>query len=229
MQSDFKSSYWTKELKSRINYVKDNIGTEDEAKIKKIDRYLNVVKRELIEDAGTEVVNDINLRKALERSAFTPEVADDLNAYLDALFTKYLNEYNLAVQKKEKLIYALENNFKYDLSTMKDKHYNESLSDLVRNLNVKERVIEFEGELLQIVDPIFNDPKNPENLLDYRTHFFAPKKHLFGVYFDTYWFNLVVIWLMAVVLYIALYFELLKKAIASFESLAGKLKDKESN
>ena len=112
---------------------------------------------------------------------------------------------------------------------MKDNHYNESLADLVRNLTVKERVIEFNGKLLQLVDPVFNDPKNPKNLLDYRTHFFAPKKHLFGIYFDTYWFNLSVIWLMTIILYVTLYFELLKKGIASFEEVGKKFKKKESN
>jgi hypothetical protein len=190
---------------------------------------LKVVKEELRENAGGNVIGDLNLDKALDRANFTPEIGKELIAYLDGLFTKYLNEYNLAVQKKEKLIYALENNFHYDLSEMKDKHYNESLADLVRNLTVKERVIEFDGKLLQIVDPVFNDPKNPKNLLDYRTHFFAPTKHLFGMYFDTYWFNLAVIWLMTVLLYLALYFELLKKVMVSLEGVGGKLRKKETN
>ncbi|MCK5467946.1 MAG: ABC transporter, partial [Cyclobacteriaceae bacterium] len=119
--------------------------------------------------------------------------------------------------------------FKYDLSDMKDNYYNESLADLVRNLTVKNRVIEFKGRLLQIVDPVFNEPKNPKHLLDYRTHFFAPKKHLFGSYFDTYWFNFTVIWAMTLLLYIALYFEWLKKIIGSFEDIGKKFKKKDSN
>ncbi len=229
LQSDFKSSYWVKELKSRVNYAIDNIGTQDEEQLKKISRYLEVVKLELIEDADTNVVMDIDLNKALDLNTFNPQIGAEILKYLDGLFTKYLNEYNLAVQKKEKLIYGFENTFKYDLSAMKDNHYNESLADLVRNLNVKERVIEFNGKLLQIVDPVFNEPKNPKNLLDYRTHFFAPQKYLFGIYFDTYWFNLSVIWFMTIILYITLYFELLKKGIASFEELGKKFKNKESN
>ena len=229
LQADFKSSYWVKELKSRVNYAMDNIETKDEEQKKKIDRYLEVVKLELIENAGTNVVEDIDLNKALDPATFNPQIGAEIIKYLDGLFTKYLNEYNLAVQKKEKLIYGFENTFKYDLSAMKDNHYNESLADLVRNLTVKERLIEFNGKLLQLVDPVFNDPKNPKNLLDYRTHFFAPKKHLFGIYFDTYWFNLSVIWLMTIILYVTLYFELLKKGIASFEEVGKKFKKKESN
>jgi hypothetical protein len=229
LQSDFKSSYWVKELKSRINYAIDHIKTSDPDQRKKVERYLEVVKLELIEDAGTNIINDVDINKALDPETFNPQIGAELISYLDGVFANYLNEYNLAVQKKEKLIYGFENTFHYDLNAMKDKHYNESLADLVRNLNVKERVIEFNGNLLQIVDPVFNEPKNPKNLLDYRAHFFAPQKHLFGIYFDTYWFNLCVIWLMTILLYVTLYFELLKKGIDSFEKLGKKIKAKESN
>ncbi|MCK5210731.1 MAG: ABC transporter permease, partial [Cyclobacteriaceae bacterium] len=229
LQADFKSSYWVKELKSRINYAIDNINTNDKERLDKVNRYLALVKLELIEDAGENVVQDIDLNVALDPDRFNAQIGQEIIKYLDHLFKKYLDQYNLAVQKKEKLIYGYENTFKYDLSDMKDNYYNESLADLVRNLTVKNRVIEFKGRLLQIVDPVFNEPKNPKHLLDYRTHFFAPKKHLFGSYFDTYWFNFTVIWAMTLLLYIALYFEWLKKIIGSFEDIGKKFKKKDSN
>jgi hypothetical protein len=228
-QADFKFSYWQKELKSRLNYAIDNINSKDEERSKKATRYLELVKSELIEEAGTQIVQDIDLNKALAPKTFNAQVGNEILAYLDKLYKKYLDQYNLAVQKKDKLIYGYENTFNYDLGTMKDSYYNESLADLVRNISVKDRVIEFQGRLMQIIDPVFNEPKNPKNLLDYRTHFFAPKKHFFGVYFDTYWFNISVIWFMTMLLYIALYFEWLKKLIASIERVSKKFKKKDSN
>ncbi len=229
LQADFKASYWIKELKSRINYAHDNINSDDQERLDKTNRYLALVKAELIEEADTNIVQDIDLNIALDPAKFTPQIGRELIKYIDSLFKKYLNQYNLAVQKKEKLIYGYENTFNYDLSAMKDKDYNESLADLVRNLTVKNRVIEFNGRLLQIIDPVFNEPKNPRHFLDYRTHFFAPKKHLFGSYFDTYWFNVTVIWIMTLLLYVALYFELLNRIIALFEKMGKKFKKKDSN
>lgn len=229
LQSDFKSSYWIKELRSRINYVVDNINSDDEKKNDRVNRYLSVIKLELIEEAGTDIVHDIDLDIALSPETFTPQIGQELLKYLDGQSKKYINSYNLAVQKKEKLIYGYKNTFNYDLNEMKDNHYNESLADLVRNLTVKDRVIEFKGRLLQIIDPIFNEPKNPKNLLDYRTHFFAPKKHFLGIYFDTYWFNVSIIWIMTIILYIALYFEWLKKLIGSAEAMTEKFRKKDSN
>jgi hypothetical protein len=52
-------------------------------------------------------------------------------------------------------------------------------------------------------------------------HNFLRQKNIFyGVYFETYWFNLTVVWAMTLLLYVALYFEWLKKLIGSLESLA---------
>ncbi len=229
VQANFKSSYWIKELKSRINYAVDNINSDDQERLQKVNRYLALVKSELIEENGSNMVRDIDLNIALDPEKFNVEIGKAIMGYLDVLFKKYLNQYNLAVQKKEKLIYGFENTFKYDLSEMKDNSYSESLADLVRNLTVKDRVIEFKGRLLQIIDPVFNEPKNPKHLLDYRAHFFAPKKYFLGYYFDTYWFNLSVIWGMTLLLYLALYYEWLRKIIESFSTIGKKFNKKDSN
>ncbi|MCK5277576.1 MAG: ATP-binding cassette domain-containing protein, partial [Cyclobacteriaceae bacterium] len=122
LQADFKSSYWVKELKSRINYAIDNINTNDKERLDKVNRYLALVKLELIEDAGENVVQDIDLNVALDPDRFNAQIGQEIIKYLDHLFKKYLDQYNLAVQKKEKLIYGYENTFKYDLSDMKDNY-----------------------------------------------------------------------------------------------------------
>jgi hypothetical protein len=94
------------------------------------------------------------------------------------------------------------------------------LSDLVKNVSEKDRIIEFDGQLIQQINPIFLDPE-PKHFLDYRTHFFAPEKQLFGMSFSTYGFDLIVIWLMSIVLYITLYFELLRKLVNAFDNVPG--------
>jgi len=63
----------------------------------------------------------------------------------------------------------------------------------------------------------------PKNALDYRAHFFAPQKNLFGTPVSTFLFNNLVIWIMTVLLYVMLYFELLRKLVNSFDHIPGKL------
>jgi hypothetical protein len=46
-----------------------------------------------------------------------------------------------------------------------------------------------------------------------RAHFFAPVKRLGNLEIDTYWFNMAVVWIVSFLLYIALYYNLLRKLI----------------
>jgi hypothetical protein len=102
-----------------------------------------------------------------------------------------------------------------DINHEKNKYYNESLADLVKNINTKERLLEYNGKLIQQINPIFQET-NSSNPMDYRTAFFFPQKNFAGISIDTYWFNLLVIWMMALVLYLALYFEWLRNMIDLF-------------
>ncbi len=221
-QTDFMSTYWIKELKNQMNYVLDHADAQDAATSNRVRKRLILIKNELIDYADSAMAGDLNIGVALDPESFNKQKGLAVKAYLDQLGEKYLEAYNSAVQKKEILIYGLENKLGYDLSDLKNKHYNESLTDLVRNLTTSERIVEYKGRLLQLVDPVYNDPKNPGSLLDYRTHFFAPKKHFMGKFFDTFWFNMAVVWLMTLALYTALYFEWLKKIIHQLESLSSR-------
>ena len=94
----------------------------------------------------------------------------------------------------------------------KNAYFNESLSDLVRNINVKERLIEYNGKLIQQVNPIFQE-STPDS---YRTAFFVPEKNFFGLTISTFIFDLLVVWLMTLCCYVALYFEWMKKLVQFF-------------
>lgn len=136
-----------------------------------------------------------------------------MEQYSVALEDQNFKAYNKATQRKEKLINYLNQQVDYDVTKYKSKYYNQSLADLVRRVNVEDRTIIHNDRLIQRIDPIFNETYHTDNILDYRTHFYAPTKPLLGSIFETYWFNILVIWFMSLGLYIALYFELLAKLI----------------
>jgi hypothetical protein len=97
----------------------------------------------------------------------------------------------------------------YNLTQYKNRYYNESLADFVKNTSTKSRIIEHEGRLLQQIDPVFKDAE-VTGLFNYRAHFLAPRKAFFGVLVDTFWFNILVVWAMSALLYVTLYFEAFK-------------------
>ncbi|NPA67560.1 MAG: hypothetical protein GXO50_03015, partial [Chlorobi bacterium] len=60
----------------------------------------------------------------------------------------------------------------------------------------------------------------------FRSHFYAPHKYFMGKTYDTFWFNLFVIWAMSVLLYIPLYYDHLRKIIEFFGNVKFSKKDK---
>jgi hypothetical protein len=156
-------------------------------------------------------------------SKFTPDFNVKLESFLSAYKKFNQDAYNSAVRKRDQLVAAMENDpdLSYNINTYKNKYYNESLADLVKNVTEKERIIEIDGRLVQQINPVFFDPI-PSGILDYRAHFFAPRKNFFGMLINTYVADLLVIWGMTLLLYIALYYEWLRKLINSFDKVPGK-------
>ncbi|MGF1635457.1 MAG: ATP-binding cassette domain-containing protein [Cyclobacteriaceae bacterium] len=218
MQADFKASYWIKEMRTRLNYAIDNAGSEDEKIKPRVERYLSVIRNEIKSEPVKTGIGNLDLNQDLSFEKFNAATGGAVGVYLDSLNNHYLGQFNLAVAKKERLIYLLQNqeDSEYDLNEYKNRYMNESLTDLVRNLNAKDRIIEYKGRLVQQIDPIYTPPANPSHLLDYRTHFFAPQKHFLGIYFETFTFNVIVMWIMTAFLYLALYKEWLRKALNAF-------------
>ncbi|MCK4989319.1 MAG: hypothetical protein KAS29_02495, partial [Bacteroidales bacterium] len=88
-------------------------------------------------------------------------------------------------------------------------HYNESLADVVKKSKASDKIIKENNRLVQVIDPVYLYPT--PGPCTFRSHFFAPVKYLAGKQVDTYWFNLMVILVFSVILYITLYYDLLKR------------------
>ncbi len=97
---------------------------------------------------------------------------------------------------------------------VKNKYSNEYLEDVVRKEYVKNKYIIENNHLNQQLDPIYINP--PKQYISHNIHFFSPYKYLFGKEISTFWFNALVIWFISLILFIVLYFEVLKKALNLF-------------
>jgi hypothetical protein len=90
------------------------------------------------------------------------------------------------------------------------KYHNKSLEVLVLNSDAKDFYRETQVSIMQKVAPVYKDP----DFNNGRAHFLASQKRIAGKSFDTFWFDLSVIWLMCTTLYLALYFDWLRKLIS---------------
>jgi hypothetical protein len=101
---------------------------------------------------------------------------------------------------------------------LKRQYHNEKLTEFVTNSSEMDRIVEYKSHLYQKIDPIY---QNPDHLL-LKAHFYAPRKNLIFTSLPTYWANIIVIWLMAIILYVLLYYRALKRLIALIEELMNK-------
>jgi hypothetical protein len=220
-QADFHASFLVNELEKKRKFIADYKDEKNDSIQAIIQKDIDIIQGSIqngFYKKGLE--NDLHTPWTVK--TFTPEFSTKLEEFLTAYRKFYQDAYNRVVATREGEMVKLEKQKAgYSLNEVKNRYYNESLADLVKNVSEKDRIIEHQGKLYQQINPIFVDPR-PNGPLDYRAHFFAPQKNLLGTMTSTFLFNNLVIWLMTVILYATLYFELLRRLVNSFE-MPGKL------
>lgn len=212
-KADFKSAYLADELKKRNQFILDNLGNPNDSLQKLTLTNLEILNTELRNEEFKDGLTTLSLKEALTKDGYTKETANLLDAYFDAYKKYYQKKYNINADLVEKKMAFYESKG-FDIQQDKNLFFNESLSDLVRNVSAKDRIMEYQGMLIQNINPVFQSPK-PKHLFDYRGPFFISEKNFVGIRVSTFAFNLLVIWSMTLFFYIALYFEWLKKIINS--------------
>ena len=90
----------------------------------------------------------------------------------------------------------------------KNTYCNATLEDFETNKGLNEQIILNDNRVIRLYEPIFIESKSAGI---FSAPFYANSKLLFGVIIDTKWFNIIIIWAMTIILYVVLYFDLLKK------------------
>ena len=207
-----------KEIQTEVSFLKDL--HHDLIKIDS-EEIQTALKKNLSKNHRVLLLKKIfaSQQKLQNINSFNNETAKEINSTLQSLKEFYIKMYNLFARLKNKKIAKVrsEKNGKKEFIEQRDKYQNESLTDLVKNKNEINKIIEFDGQLVQKSDPIYRDSKS------FRAHFFAPSKKLFGLSIDTYWINIMVILGMAFILFISLYFDILKRIIDWIGEISNKI------
>lgn len=217
--ANYKTVYYIPEIEKRINQC---IELSDKKSEKQVifDNNLAVIRKAIIKETTKESPNvQFELQPdSLTTKAFTSDMGFMVLGYLEQLKEHYTKINEAADRKRDNIINYLVEKDK-DLYEAKRKAYhNESLADLATKAFEKKKILQYNDELVQQYDPVYREPI-PNNIFDIRTHFLSPRKHFLGVFFDTFWFNITIIWIMTIVLYITLYYESLKRFIELFSKI----------
>ena len=218
--ADFKQAYYIEELQNALTKATECVDSIDEddpeydtVSIRRVEEYnLALLREEIVAEMAR--VPDYSC-KGLEKltvERFDERVAKDIEDYLDELKAHYRKIFNTADKELESQKQYYESRQPGYCNSRRDIYHNEKLQEIVKNSFEKNKIIRHNNRLIQQVDPIFHDADH-EGFFGFRSHFYAPRKWFCGRYYDTFAFDIVVIWLFSLVCYVTLYFDLLKKFV----------------
>ncbi|HPN21758.1 MAG TPA: ATP-binding cassette domain-containing protein [Tenuifilaceae bacterium] len=217
--SDFKRNYWLKSLQNKIDFCIRNF--DNKKKSEEFQSALNLLHNEIVREMTSPRSSKLIFSKytQINPTDITLELLNEMNQYLELVRKYYVKLYNKANNEKDQFISKFQSTEqgKEQFLELKRRYHNESLSEFVKNSGEVERIIEYDGHLIQKVDPIYLYPESRF----IRSHFYAPAKSVFGYYVSTYWVNVIVIWLSSIMLYLILYYRLFKRLLDRLEQLSG--------
>ncbi len=215
-EGNFKRNFWCNNLKLKLDGIANDL--ESGNRSSDFDNNLLVVSNEIKKELNALPKLEFGYANSLTPEMITPEIAAAASNLIERLRRYYIDYYNFADSKKNSLVEKLQMQDGNAYQTLRNKYHNASLEEFVTNKNEPTKIIEFKGELFQKMDPIFMDPE----FRFIKAHFYSPEKRVFGWYADTYIINVFVLWIIILLLYLALYFRLLKKLLDSGEAMVAR-------
>ncbi len=183
---------------------------------------LLLLTNEILRENGENANLHFDKVALLNVSSFNASIGNDLKKHLNNLKSFYADEYNKAEAHKESVIAKYQEiSGQEALLQLKDDYENESLSELLKNTTERKQIEETENRLIQRFQPVFMEGAKGSLI---RAPFFSSRKNIFGEYYDTYAVNIFVIWFMSIFMYVALYFNWLKKGLSFAERISFKRK-----
>ena len=223
-QYNYKNTYWIPKLEEIIDEAALQLiaAKKDDSVQKLLNEKIRFIQSEFRKDEYIKNHSNLNINQLVTgydtgNISMLKEQISKMREHYESLFRKENDSF-------DSLLYAMKNKLPENtqLFNIQNQYYNDKLADVVKNTDSEDPIKLTDKGIVQIINPIFSKPENPSHKLDYRTHFYSPEKHLFGMYFDTYYFNVVVIWIMNALLFLTLYYEFLSKAIQKFSLLTHK-------
>jgi ABC-type multidrug transport system ATPase subunit len=152
----------------------------------------------------------------LNYETFSRPAADEAKKYLDSLKSSFRIKIREITDRHDSLYKVITGKIGEDeFIRLKEKDYNLNLADFVLNRLTTSKIYDAGDKFIQKADPIFMPPGSKIG----RAHFFAPYKQIGYLHIETLLFNIIVIWIMIFLLFVTLYYNLLKRFIAFLESL----------
>jgi len=210
--ANFKIIYYMPELTKRLEVLMSELNKNKKI-VENIDD-LRLLKNEITMQSELVPLVECKVLDVLTPEKFDEQASINTMEYL-VLLTEYFQKmYDNADKRKNNKLNYLNQNKPETYKKFYDNYFNEHLTDMVKKSyeTEKNKLLEYNYRLVQQIDPIYLDPR-VGGKFDFRAHLYAPRKHFMGKFYDTFWFNMTMIWIFCLFLYLALYFEVFKRLL----------------
>lgn len=217
--ADYKRKYYVPRLESKLSFVLNNRSQWHNPDNQQVAGALQLLHDEItweLKGVGADRLPEV---ENLAIGRFDSATYDKTSKFLASLKKYYnLRRSNADTAIENRRIAMTNTPEKMEAyKTMKLRYQNETVTRVVEDVDDPVHIVEWDGELIQKMYPIYFEDHRPRGYFDFTANFFVPTKYFAGTTFDTFYFNITVIWIMSLILYAALYYELLKKLVHAFE------------
>jgi ABC transport system ATP-binding/permease protein len=205
-QVRFRSDLLLTELLGRVEFIAGQINTGKPAA--DFASKLTIVRNEINKLDKDQVIPPFESADSITPEKFSDTIAQKVKKHLTELQNYYLARKNSLRKQIDAKVFKMNQQFgKNYFFDLKQQYHNLAIESLVMNGGSKEYYRETATGLTQKVAPIYKVPEFNNG----RAHFLASEKIIFSFSFNTLAFNVAIIWLMSIFLYLVLYFDWIRK------------------
>jgi hypothetical protein len=141
----------------------------------------------------------------------SPDFVAVANRSIDSINKYCIRQNNAAFARKQEKIVEMNNRMGVAATlAFRNSYYNDQLEEMVLSRGPKDKIILADDHLVRKYEPLYI---NSTATGLFAAPFYAHAKSFMGMQLCTMAFNLIIIWLMAAMLYVVLYFDLLRKLL----------------
>ncbi|NJK86689.1 MAG: ABC transporter permease [Bacteroidales bacterium] len=180
--------------------------------------FLLKIRTQLEKISSSENLPLFEAFEKLNEMSYSEQVHASLQNYLIKVTRYFSKELNSASLEKDQKLEDMASKIggKDALILLHQQYYNNAVADIVMNKNDRDNLVYYKNEIIRKKEPVYQLPAARNG----RAHFFAPEKKLGRYYLNTFWFNVMAIWMMNLVLYLFLQRGMVKIAGSAIKSFA---------
>ncbi len=212
-RSTYKKDWWISAMRERLDKCENLLARHAPADSFVIP--MKVLSNGFREEAALHSPGKFPFLTEFEKNHYTHEIGQQARTALDDLKEFYIDQYNAASEKKEIQIGRLTDTPQRAavFNRERNRYENESLEDIVKNNNQKDRIVVTNEKIIQRFEPVFHE--NASETF-FNAPLFSSVKNFSGRTYSTLLANLTIIWLMTLSLYLTLQINLFRKVVNIF-------------